>query len=114
MTPIQILNFHRTTHLEMDVTIGHTYSMQHDFKQNTLKEMESGKCRKYQRFYQQQSLAFALMVTNSLGQCGQDLLQFLWNLADHYAQTMLGFSLDELTVSLQHPLPSKQQTIVNS
>ena len=30
-----ILNFHRTTHLVMEVTIGHTYSMQHDFKPNT-------------------------------------------------------------------------------
>ena len=38
------------------------------------------------------------MVANSVGQCGQDLLQFLWNLADHYAQTMFaGFSLDENT-----------------
>ena len=33
------------------------------------------------------------MVTNSLGQCGPDLLQFLWNLTDHYAQKMFGFSL---------------------
>ena len=45
------------------------------------------------------------MVTNSLGQCGQDLLQFLWNLADHYAQTMFGFSLDENT-----PQSSAQST----
>ena len=79
--------------------------MQHDFQPNTLREMESGKCRKYQRFYQRQRLAFAPMVTNSLGQCGQDLLQFLWNLADHYAQTMFGFSLDENT-----PQPSAQST----
>ena len=69
--------------------------------------MESGKCRKYQRFYQRQHLAFAPMVTNSLGQCGQDLLQFLWNLADHYAQTMFGFSLDENTT--QSSTQSTQQ-----
>ena len=99
ITPNQILNFHRTTHLVMDVTIGHTYSKQHDFKPNTLREMESRKCQKYQRFYQRQHLAFAPLVTNSLGQCrlGVDLLQFLWNLADHYAQAMFGFSLDENT-----------------
>ena len=41
--------------------------------------------------------AFAPMVTNSLGLCGQDILQFLWNLADHYAHTMFRFSLDENT-----------------
>ena len=107
ITANPILNFHRTTHLVMDVTIGHTYSLQHDFKANTLREMESGKCRKYQRFYQRQRLAFAPMVTNSLGQCGPDLLQFLWNLADHYAQTMFGFSLDENTT--QSSTPSTQQ-----
>ena len=70
--------------------------------------MESGKCRKYQRFYQRQHLAFAPMVTKSLGQCGQDLLQFLWNLADHYAQKMLGFSLDENTVTPLSLAPSTQ------
>ena len=37
-------------HLVMDVTIGHTYSFQNDFKPNTLREMESNKCWKYQRF----------------------------------------------------------------
>ena len=63
ITPNPILNFHRTTHQVMDVTIGHTYSMQHDFKPNTSREMESGKCRKYWRFYQQQRLAFAPIVT---------------------------------------------------
>ena len=40
-------------------------------------------------------LAFAPMVTNSLGQCGPDLLQFLWNFSDHYAQSMFGFSQGE-------------------
>ena len=80
--------------------------------------MESGKCRKHQRFYQRQHLSFALMVTNSLGQYGQDLRQFLWNLADHYAQTMFGFSPDENTprssAQSTQQLGSKQQTIVNS
>ena len=31
ITPNLILDFHRMTHLVMDVTIGHTNSMQHDF-----------------------------------------------------------------------------------
>ena len=37
ITPNRILNsgFHRITHLVTDVTIGHTNSMQHDFKPNT-------------------------------------------------------------------------------
>ena len=62
---------------------------------------------KIPKISQRQRLAFAPMVTNSLGQCGQDLLQFLWNLADHYAQTMFGFSLDENTS--QSSAPSTQQ-----
>ena len=36
--------------------------------------------------YQQQCLAFAPMVANTLGQCGPDCLQFLWILADNDAQ----------------------------
>ena len=84
ITPNPILNFHRMTHLIMDVTIGHTNSMLHDFKPNTLREMVSGKCQKYQRFYQQHRLAFAPVVT-SLGQCRPDFLQFLWKFAHHYA-----------------------------
>ena len=43
ITPTPILNVHRTFHLIMDVTIGHTCSMQHDFQPNTF-EMESRKC----------------------------------------------------------------------
>ena len=63
-----ILNFHRTTHLVIAIcTIGHTYSMQYDFKPSPWREMKSGKCRKHQRFYQQQRLGFAPMVKNSLG-----------------------------------------------
>ena len=88
ITPNPILNFHRTTHFVMDDTIGHTYSMQHDFKPNTSRKMESGKCRKYRRFYQRPRLAFAPMVTN-------------------IAQTMLGISLDENTP--QSSAPSTQQ-----
>ena len=40
ITPNPILNFHKTTHLVMDHTIGDTYLMQHDFKPTTLTEME--------------------------------------------------------------------------
>ena len=88
----------------MDVTEGRTYLIQHDFKPNTLREIESRKCLKSQRFYKLQRLAFAPMVTNSLGQYGPDRLQFLWNLADLYAQTMSRFSLDETPLSLQYTL----------
>ena len=94
ITPNPILKFHRTTHLEMDATIGCTYSVQHDSKPNTWREMEQGKCQKYQRFYQRQRLAFTTMITNSLGQCAPDLLMF-------------GFSLDENTP--QSSAPSTQQ-----
>ena len=71
------------------------------------RRMESGKCRKYQRFYQRQRLAFAPMVTKSWGQCGPDLLQFLRNLADHFAPAIFGFSLDKNTP--QSSAPSTQQ-----
>ena len=81
--------------------------MQRDFKPNTSREMESGICQKYQRFYQRQRLAFATMITNYLGQFGPDLLQFLWNLAEHCAQTMSGFYLDEYP---QSSAPTTQQT----
>ena len=92
--------------------------MQHDFRTNTLREMESGRCRKYQRFYQRQRLAFAPMVTNALWHCEPDLLQSLWNLADHYAQTCEIFSgswwkYSSAFFSVYPARLSKQQTILN-
>ena len=52
------------------------------------------------------------VVISSLELCGPDLLHFLWNLADHSAQTIFGFSLDENT-----PIPTapfKQQAANHS
>ena len=110
------LNVHRTTHLVMDVTIGHTYSMQYSFKPKTLREMELGKCKKYQRFNQRQRLAVTPMATNSLEPYVPDLLQFFWKLTDRYAayaQTMFGFSLNEPSTqqARNHRIPPGQNTI---
>ena len=83
--------------------------------------MESGICRKYQRFYRRHCLAYAPINTNSLGQCGPDLLKFSWNLADQWQcllttmhKQCLDFLWMKIPFSPQHPLSSKQQIIVNS
>ncbi len=78
----------------MDFTIGHTYTTARHFKPNTLRVMETSKRYKYDFHYLRQRLAFAPMVANTLGQCGPDLLHFLWNLADHHARLNLGFSIE--------------------
>ena len=88
------LSLTANTKLIMDVTIGHTFDTAHRFKSRTLQTMESSKRRKYDLHYLRQRYAFAPMVANSLGQCGPDLLQFLWTLADHHAKLNLGFSLE--------------------
>mmetsp|Transcript_52383 Transcript_52383/g.109281 ORF Transcript_52383/g.109281 Transcript_52383/m.109281 type:complete len:515 (-) Transcript_52383:93-1637(-) len=87
-------DFTSNTRLIMDVTIGHTFDLAHHFKAKTLQTMEASKRRKYARHYMRQRMAFAPMVANTLGQCGPDLLQFLWTLADHHAKLNLGFSTD--------------------
>ena len=116
--PEQILNFNRTTHLAMNATIGHTYLMQHAFKPNTLGEMESEKCRKYQSLHQWQRLAFAPMVTNSfLGlrtiwtRPSTNLMEPCWPLCTNNSDS--SFLWMKIPLSLQHPLPSKQQIISN-
>ena len=100
INPTPILNFHRTTHcshLVTDVMIGHTYSMQQCLY---TKQFQRNGGRKMSKISESKILpsttfGFCTMVTNSFGQCCTDLLPFIWNLADHYAQTMFGFSLDE-------------------
>ena len=113
----QILDFHRTTHLVLDVTIGHTYLMQYDFKSNTLSEMGSGKCRKYQRFYQRQHSAFAKMVTNSFGVFYDNVDRTFCNsyrtLLTNMHKQCLDFLKMKTPLSLQHPLPSRQQSWAN-
>ena len=74
---------------------------------NPKQESFSSRRRFFLRFYQRQRLAFAPMVTKSWGQCGPDLLQFLRNLADHFAPAIFGFSLDKNTP--QSSAPSTQQ-----
>ena len=85
--PNQRLNFTKSTRLIMDVTIGHVFDTQHNFKRNNIHSMETRKRNKYAEHYQQQRLAFAPIVANTLGQCGPDCLQFLWILADHAVKT---------------------------
>ena len=80
----------------MDVTIGHVFDSQHKFKRRNIQAMENKKRSKYSEHYQQQRLAFAPMVANTLGQCGPDCLQFLWILADNDARTQLHQDLDSL------------------
>jgi hypothetical protein len=94
LTPNPQLSFTSTTRLVMDITIGHTYTATHHFKPHTLQTMESTKRRKYSQHFQRQGLAFAPMVANTLGRFGPDLLQFLWNLANHNAQLTCGFNIE--------------------
>ena len=98
-------NFTVHTKVIMDVTIGHTFDLAHRFKARTLQVMESSKRRKYDLHCFRQRLAFAPMLANTLGQCGPDLLQFIWTLADHNAQLHLGFS-----VKTAHDLSTQQDT----
>ena len=78
------LEFTPNSRLVKDVTIGHSFDQAHCFKTKTLQTMEESKRLKYAEHYRQQKVpvAFAPMVANSLGQCGPDLLQFIWNLAE--------------------------------
>jgi hypothetical protein len=92
LTPNPQLNFSSTTRLVMDITIGHTtlssttrLVMDITLGHTTLQTMESTRRRKYSQHYQRHGLAFAPMVKNTLGQFGQELLQFLWNLSNHHA-----------------------------
>ncbi len=82
------------TRLIMDATIGHVFDTHHNFKPNTLLSLSNSKFLKYAEHYQRQRLAFAPIVANTLGQCGPDTLQYLWNLADHEAKNTFGFTLD--------------------
>ena len=67
----------------MDVTVGHVFNTNHNFKRNNIHSMETRKRNKYAEHYPQQQFAFAPIVTNTSGQCGPDCLQFIWILADH-------------------------------
>ncbi len=80
----------------MDVTImiGHTFDQAHLFKANSLQTRSASKRKKNARHYLQQRLAFAPMVAGSLGQCGPDLLQLIFNSADHDTKLNLVYSTE--------------------
>ena len=71
------------TRLIMDVTLGHVYETSgHSPKPNSLRDAENRKRTKYEAGYRRQGYAFAPLACTSLGQCGPDLLCWLWILAD--------------------------------
>ncbi len=113
VTPNAQRNFSTDTRLIVDVTTGHVFDTHHNFKPlaKTLQNMANSKCLKYATHYQQQRLAFAPIVANTLGQFGADTLQVLWNLANHQAQNAFGFTVDSpANVALaQSSPPSTQQ-----
>ncbi len=83
-------NFTSTTRLVMDVTIGHSYTTSSQTPSRQWNPQNVTSIAPITR----QRLAFAPMVANTLGQFGPNLLQFLWNLADHHAQLTYGLSID--------------------
>jgi hypothetical protein len=91
MNPVYIFNF----------ITGHVFDTNHHFKRNNTNSMETRKIKKYAEHYQQQRFAFALIVANTLGQCGPDCLKFLWILADHAVKTQQHPDTDY--VGQEHP-----------
>ena len=89
--PNATLNFGPNTRLIMDVSLVHVYDGNHKFKTSNIRDTEQRKRCKYADFYQRQGFAFAPMICNTLGECGPDMLHFLWNLADRSARHHFGF-----------------------
>ena len=89
--PNATLNFGPNTRLIMDVSLVHVYDSNHKFKTSNIRDTEQRKRCKYADFYQRQGFAFAPMICNTLGECGPDMLHFLWNLADRSARHHFGF-----------------------
>ena len=91
------------TRLIMDVTLGHVYDTAgHSPKPNSLRDAENRKRAKYEVGYRRQGYAFAPLACNSLGQCGPDLLCWLWILADRSARLQSGLN----PLAFQAPLSS--------
>ena len=86
------MNFGPNTRLIMDVSLTHVYDCNHRFKASNIRDAEQRKRNKYADFYQRQGYAFAPMICNTLGECGPDMLHFLWNLADRSARHHFGFN----------------------
>ncbi len=95
----------------MDFEFGHTYTSSHQFKQQNIANMELQKQSKYLSAYHDAGSAFAPLqpVSNSLGQLGQDLLRFLWDLADHAAaRNQVLVELQDLPhLDLDSPAPAQ-------
>ena len=68
-----------------------SYDSNHKFKTSNIRDTEQRKRCKYADFYQRQGFAFAPMICNTLGECGPDMLHFLWNLVDRSARHHFGF-----------------------
>ena len=102
------LNFGPSTLLVMDFELGHTFTSSHQFKPQNIANMELQKRSKYLSAYHDAGLAFAPLVSNSLGQFGPDLLRFLWGLADHAARNQVPVELQDLPhLDLDSPAPAQ-------
>ena len=105
--PNVMLNFGQNTRLIMDISLVHVYDCNHRFKSSNLRDTEQRKRCKYADFYQRQGFAFAPMICNTLGECGPDMLHFLWNLADRSARHHFGYNpiehgQDKMSQSADH------------
>jgi hypothetical protein len=89
--PNLTLNFGPNTRLIMDISLIHVYDYNHKFKTSSIRDAEQRKRCKYADFYQRQGFSFVPMICNTLGECGPDMLHFLWNLADRSARHHYGF-----------------------
>ncbi len=85
------------TRLMMDVSLTHIHDCYHRFTASNIRDAEQRKRNKYADFYQRQGYAFAPMKCNTLGECGQDMLHFLCNLADRSALHHFGLNPIEQT-----------------
>ncbi len=103
MHPNPRLNFGPSTLLVMDFKLGHTFTSSHQFKPRSLVAMEHHKRSKYLSAYHEAGLAFAPIVSNSLGQLGPDFLRFLRGLADHAAGNQAPVELQDI----DSPSPAK-------
>ena len=114
VTPNLILNFHRTTHLVMNVAIGHNLFDATWLKTKHLKRNGVGNMSKISKILP--ATLFSLcpnkhkLFRTMWTRPSKILMKPCWPVAvftDHYAQAMFGFSLDENT--LQSSAPSIQQ-----
>ena len=94
----------------MDFELGHTFTSSHQINSQNLANMEHGKRSKYLSAYHDAGLAFAPLVSNSLGQLGPNFprLRVLWGLADHAARNQVPVELQDLPhLDLDSPAPAQ-------